>query len=67
MKNLGFGTWEDNGKYLIPLWIYPFLEEGFECESISGKIITFPYDKCDNDHRYGQTAYQVKPTDYKGE
>ncbi len=65
MISLGFGTWEDNGMYLIPLWIYPFLKAEFKCVSISGEEIIFNKSTCDNDHRYGQTAYQVKP--YVGE
>jgi len=63
--NLGFGIWQDNGMYLIPFWMCQFLEDGFDCISITGEKVIFNEETCDNDHRYGQLAYQVKP--YAGE
>ena len=62
MDDLGFGRWsEDNPMRLIPLWLYKFLPDEIESESISGKSVRKTADM-DNDSRYGCLAYGICPT-----
>lgn len=49
MEELGFGSWGENSKLkLIPIWIFPFLNECLDVESISGEKYTKKSD-IDND------------------
>jgi hypothetical protein len=62
MEELGFSSWSEDSKLkLIPIWIFPFLSECLDVESISGEKYTKKSD-IDNDHRYGLLAYGVNPT-----
>ncbi len=62
MIDLGFRSWdEESNLRLIPLWIYPFLCESLEVESISGEKC-LSKSKMHNDHRGGCLAYGVFPT-----
>ena len=60
MVELGFSNWDDKLK-LIPIWMYTFLSDEFESQSISGEKI-FSKSKMDNDNRFGCLAYGVIPT-----
>lgn len=61
MDELGFGIWSDeNPMRLIPIWLYPFLTEDIETESISGSKHT-KLSEIDNDCRFGCLAYGVIP------
>lgn len=63
MNRIGFGTWSDKTKSkLIPLWLFPFLIEEFESETINGEKVKLKKDM-DDDHRMGFLAFLVKPTD----
>lgn len=60
-KELGFGSWSKESQIkLIPLWLFPFLIEEFECESINGKKYNLKSD-LDTDHRFGCIAYGIIP------
>lgn len=62
MDDLGFGVWEEeNPMRLIPLWLFPFLAEEINCESISGAKSILKKSEMDNDHRMGFLAYGVLP------
>lgn len=61
MKELGFGVWDkENPIRLIPIWLFPFLCDEFESESINGTKYT-TLAELDNDHRFGFLAYGVVP------
>ena len=65
MIELGFGSWsEKNPMRLIPIWLFPFLCNEFECESISGSKY-YKLSEIDNDHRFGCLAYGVVPKNTK--
>jgi len=61
MKNLAFGKFskEDEG-YLIPIWLYPFLQENVKSNCIDGNKYT-KKSEMDTDHRMGYLAYSVIP------
>lgn len=62
MVKLGFSSWSEESKIkLIPIWLYPFLAEDIETESISGSKHT-KKSEIDNDHRFGLLAYGVIPS-----
>jgi hypothetical protein len=61
MIELGFGSWsEESPMRLIPIWLYPFLSDEFESESISGSKHS-KLSEIDNDHRFGCLVYGVVP------
>jgi hypothetical protein len=61
MIELGFSSWsEENPMRLIPIWLFPFLTEEFESESISGSK-HYKLSEIDNVHRFGCLAYGVVP------
>ena len=61
MKTLGFKKFTENSsRYLIPLWLYPFLEEKIETIAIDGKE-TKKKSEIDTDNRFGCLAYSVIP------
>lgn len=61
MKALGFGTYsKDNPMKLIPLWLFPFLADKIETESITGEKCTKKADM-DTDNRFGYLAYGIIP------
>jgi hypothetical protein len=61
MVELGFGLWnEETRLFLIPLWLFPFLPDDTQAESISGEHIAKKY-KMDTDNRFGCLAYGVRP------
>lgn len=63
MQDLGFGVWSDDTPMrLIPLWLFPFLPDEIECESISGTKTVLKTSEMDNDHRFGCLAYGIVPT-----
>ncbi len=63
MEELGFGKWSDKTPIrLIPLWLYPFLPEEIEIQSIGGES-KLKKEDMDNDHRFGCLAYGIKPKD----
>ena len=63
MKDLGFRLWdEDNPIRLIPLWLFPFLVDEFECGSINDDEVRLTkLSEIDNDHRFGCLAHGVIP------
>lgn len=62
MKELGFSKWdEDSELMLIPIWLYKFLADEFECQSINGTKYN-KLSEIDNDHRFGCLAYGVIPS-----
>lgn len=58
MSDLGFGTWDDSGLQLIPLWLYPYLPENIKTVSISGNEYHSKKD-IDTDSRAGVLAYGI--------
>lgn len=61
MTDLGFGKWSKKNKLmLIPGWLYPFLAESIQTESISGEN-TLSKSSIDTDMRFGCLAYGVTP------
>jgi len=59
MEELGFGSWEEGRPMkLIPIWLFPFLCDEFESESISGSKHT-KLSEIDSDHRFGSIAFGV--------
>lgn len=62
--SLGFARWSEQLPIrLIPIWLFPFLAEEFECYSIGG----IKYNKksaIDSDHRMGALAYGVLPKNF---
>lgn len=61
MNELGFGRWtKEDPMRLIPIWLFPFLCEKFECQCIDGSKHT-NLSELDNDHRMGCIAYGVIP------
>ncbi|WAW44618.1 hypothetical protein [Klebsiella phage Kp_GWPR59] len=64
MKNLGFRKWsDDSNMMLIPLYLLPYLKDGFRAISISGEEFTFTRDKADNDHRMGLLSFGALPNE----
>ena len=62
MLELGFGKWsEEDPKFLIPLWLFPFLTEEVDCGCIDGEKRIQKKSEMDNDHRFGFLAYGVMP------
>jgi len=62
MRELGFERWEDdNPMMLIPLWLFPFLKDEFETDSIDGETGLMRKDDMDVDSRFGCLAYGVIP------
>ena len=62
MHDLGFGRWsEESPIMLIPLWLYKFLPDEFECECIDGTKKVMKTAEMDNDHRFGCLAYGIIP------
>jgi hypothetical protein len=61
MDELHFSKWSDESPLrLIPLWLFPFLCDEFDCESIDGSKHT-KLSELDNDQRFGYIAYGVVP------
>ena len=69
-QDLGFGCWsEENPIYLIPMYLYDYLEYGQTLESISGrkKVVGLNYQDpnsenyIDDDSRFGMLAYGFYP------
>ena len=61
MIELDFGFCsEERPIRLIPIWLYPFLADEFESESISGSKHS-KLSEIDNGHRFGVLAYGVVP------
>ena len=53
MLELGFGKWsEEDPKFLIPLWLIPFLTEEVDCGCIDGEKRIQKKSEMDNDHRF---------------
>lgn len=64
MKNLGFRKWDDKSKMmLIPLYLLPYLKDGFRAISISGKEFEFSTGESDNDHRMGLLSFGAMPNE----
>ncbi len=64
MNELEFGSYsKENPIKLIPIWLFPFLCEEFESESISGSKY-YKLSDIDNDHRFGSLAYGVIPKNH---
>ena len=62
MKDLGFGKWSDKSTaWLIPLWLYPFLEDEMAIEHLDGKKEILKKADMDTDNRCGFLAYSVEP------
>lgn len=75
LLSLGFGIFsKKDNLYLIPLYLYPFLENGQIVECIDKTIIAVSEgymlsgtednpnnNYIDNDHRFGLIAYGIKP------
>lgn len=67
MIDLGFRYFsEDSDLLLIPLWLYPFLEDDIKCIAIDGKAIN-EKSKIDTDHRYGMLAFGINVPRPEGE
>jgi len=61
MKNLSFGKFsEESEGYLIPIWLYPFLQEEIKTNGIDGNSI-IKKSEMDDDHRMGYLAYSIMP------
>jgi hypothetical protein len=61
LKELEFSKWDDDiDIMLIPIWLYPYLEDNLETISISGSKHSTKKD-IDTDHRFGWLAYGVTP------
>ena len=62
MIEIGFRKWEEeNPMYLIPLWLFPFLQEEINAECINGEKRIFKKSEMDIDTRFGLLAYGVIP------
>jgi len=62
-QDLGFGKWdEQTGIWLIPLWLFSFLCEEFDCLDIFGNKHS-KLSELDSDHRFGCLAYGIVPKD----
>ncbi len=62
MDDLGFMKWEKDGQMrLIPLWLFQFLPDEIESESINGVKSVMKRAEMDNDNRFGCLAYGVLP------
>lgn len=60
MIDLGFMKYRDDFEMLlIPLWLFPFLKDGFKCQCINGKKKIFIKSKMDVDHRSGMLSYGI--------
>jgi hypothetical protein len=58
LRELGFGLWSDDEPlYLIPLYIYNYLDDGIELKSISGDTKVKGIDEIDLDVRMGCIAW----------
>lgn len=62
LELLGFQTYENPNNYLVPLWLYPFLNEEITLGCIDGTTIT-KKSEMDNDNRGGMLAYFVTVKD----
>ena len=61
MIELGFCSWSaESPMRVIPIWLFPFLADEFESESILGSKHS-KLSEIDNDHRLGCLAYGVIP------
>lgn len=61
IKKLEFGLWsKDSDLRLIPIWLFPFLADEFECQSISGEKYS-KLSEINNDNRMGYLAYGIIP------
>jgi len=57
LKIFGFGRWNEDGLWLIPLWILNYLAPGIVVESISSEVKVIGIDEIDLDTRFGCIAY----------
>lgn len=62
LELLGFQTYGNPNNYLVPLWLYPFLNEEITLGCIDGTTIT-KKSEMDNDNRGGMLAYFVTVKD----
>ena len=58
LELLGFRTYDNQNNYLVPLWLYPFLNEELTLTCIDGTQIT-KKSEMDTDNRHGMLAYYV--------
>ena len=59
---LGFRPWNDDGSkrlWLIPVWLAPFVPEGFPVASISGDQTSWTSAYIDGDTRFGVLAFGI--------
>jgi len=63
LSSLGFGNWDGKGLWLIPLWLWPHMADGFTYKSISGKSAVKGVDEIDLDHRGGCIAFGFEKAD----
>jgi hypothetical protein len=62
MDFLEFGRWsKESPVRLIPLWLFPFLPDVIETESILGEKATLKKSEMDLDNCFGMLAYGVFP------
>ncbi len=55
---LGFGRWDEE-LILIPLWIFPFINDGVKLYSFDGEVVEKGKDEIDTDFRFGCMAYGI--------
>ncbi|HNU60681.1 MAG TPA: hypothetical protein PKL04_00625 [Methanofastidiosum sp.] len=55
--SLGFQTWGSDNKFLIPLYLKPFINPQQKCTSILETSSTL--GAADNDHRFGMMGYYI--------
>ena len=56
----GFGKWDDiSDLFLIPIWLYHFINEDVELTSLYGYEKSTIKDGIDKDHRLGYLAYCI--------
>lgn len=64
---LGFGTWDNNGLMLIPLYLYDAIPDGTVLKSIMGETAVKGTDEIDLDVRFGCIAYGIFDEKWKKE
>jgi hypothetical protein len=61
LRCLGFQRWDDGvdeaSLYLIPLWVYHYIDDGSELCSVRGVRVVKGTDDINFDQRYGVIAY----------
>jgi len=60
LEILGCAKWEDESDlFLLPIWMVPFLPQGFKLESFGGDFAIVGTDDFDKDIRFGCVAWGI--------